>query len=99
MTVRNVGKVPGKEVVELYYSAPQGKLGKPARELAAFKKTKLLSPGESESLALSFDISDMASFDDLGKIKKSAFVLEKGAYSFHLGASVRATENSNTSSF
>lgn len=92
VTVRNVGKVPGKEVVELYYSAPQGKLGKPARELAAFKKTKLLSPGESESLALSFDISDMASFDDLGKIKKSAFVLEKGAYSFHLGASVRATE-------
>lgn len=92
VTVRNVGKVPGKEVVELYYSAPQGKLGKPARELAAFKKSKLLSPGESESLALSFDISDMASFDDLGKIKKSAFVLEKGAYSFHLGASVRATE-------
>lgn len=92
VTVRNVGKVPGKEVVELYYSAPQGKLGKPARELAAFKKTKFLSPGESESLALSFDISDMASFDDLGKIKKSAFVLEKGAYSFHLGASVRATE-------
>ena len=92
VTVRNVGKVPGKEVVELYYSAPQGKLGKPARELAAFKKTKLLSPGESESIALSFDISDMASFDDLGKIKKSAFVLEKGAYSFHLGASVRATE-------
>lgn len=92
VTVRNVGKVPGKEVVELYYSAPQGKLGKPARELAAFKKTKLLSPGESESLALSFDINDMASFDDLGKIKKSAFVLEKGAYSFHLGASVRATE-------
>ena len=92
VTVRNVGRVPGKEVVELYYSAPQGKLGKPARELAAFKKTKLLSPGESESLALSFDISDMASFDDLGKIKKSAFVLEKGEYSFHLGASVRATE-------
>lgn len=92
VTVRNVGKVPGKEVVELYYSAPQGKLGKPARELAAFKKTKLLSPGESESIALSFDISDMASFDDLSKIKKSAFVLEKGAYSFHLGASVRATE-------
>lgn len=92
VTVKNIGRVPGKEVVQLYYSAPQGKLGKPARELAAFKKTKLLSPGESESLALSFDISDMASFDDLGKIKKSAFVLEKGAYSFHLGASVRATE-------
>ena len=92
MTVKNIGKVPGKEVVQLYYSAPQGKLGKPARELAAFKKTKLLSPGESEAIALSFDIGDMASFDDLGKIKKSAFVLEKGTYSFYLGNSVRATE-------
>lgn len=89
VTVKNIGKVPGKEVVQLYYSAPQGK---PARELAAFKKTKLLSPGESEAIALSFDIGDMASFDDLGKIKKSAFVLEKGTYSFYLGNSVRATE-------
>ena len=92
VTVKNIGKVPGKEVVQLYYSAPQGKLGKPARELAAFKKTKLLSPGESEAIAMSFDIGDMASFDDLGKIKKSAFVLEKGTYSFYLGNSVRATE-------
>lgn len=92
VTVKNIGKVPGKEVVQLYYSAPQGKLGKPAKELAAFKKTKLLSPGESEAIALSFDIGDMASFDDLGKIKKSAFVLEKGTYSFYLGNSVRATE-------
>ena len=92
VTVKNIGKVPGKEVVQLYYSAPQGKLGKPAKVLAAFKKTKLLSPGESEAIALSFDIGDMASFDDLGKIKKSAFVLEKGTYSFYLGNSVRATE-------
>ena len=92
VTVKNIGKVPGKEVVQLYYSAPQGKLGKPAKELAAFKKTKLLFPGESEAIALSFDIGDMASFDDLGKIKKSAFVLEKGTYSFYLGNSVRATE-------
>ena len=92
VTVKNIGKVPGKEVVQLYYSAPQGKLGKPAKELAAFKKTKLLSPGESEAIALSFDIGDMASFDDLGKIKKSAFVLEKGTYSFYLGNSVRETE-------
>lgn len=92
VTVKNIGRVPGKEVVQLYYSAPQGKLGKPAKELAAFKKTKLLSPGESEAIALSFDIGDMASFDDLGKIKKSAFVLEKGTYSFYIGNSVRATE-------
>ena len=91
VTVKNIGKVPGKEVVQLYYSAPQGKLGKPQRARRV-QKTKLLSPGESEAIALSFDIGDMASFDDLGKIKKSAFVLEKGTYSFYLGNSVRATE-------
>ncbi len=62
---------PAKETVQLYYSAPQGVLGKPAKELAAFAKTHLLNPGESETLALSFDIADIASFDDLGKVKES----------------------------
>ena len=89
VTVRNTGTVPGKEVVQLYYSAPQGLLGKPARELAAFRKTKLLAPDESETLALRFAVSDMASFDDLGKIQKSAWVLEAGDYRFFLGTSVR----------
>ena len=92
VTVKNTGDRAGKEVVQLYYSAPQGKLGKPSKELAAFAKTKLLAPGESQTVALSFNISDMASFDDLGKVKKSAFVLEKGSYKFHLGNSVRNTE-------
>ncbi len=90
-TVKNIGSVAGKEVVQLYYSAPQGKLGKPAKELCAFKKTKLLAPGESEAVVMSFDIKDMASFDDLGKIAKSAYVLEKGDYEFHMGTSVRDT--------
>lgn len=92
VTVKNTGNVSGKEVVELYYSAPEGLLKKPALELAAFKKTKLLAPGEQETLALSFDISDMASFDDLGKIEKSAFVLEKGDYKFFVGNSIRSTK-------
>ena len=92
VTVKNTGTVAGKEIVQLYYSAPQGKLGKPYKELAAFKKTKLLIPGESETLVMSFDIKDMASFDDLGKIQKSAYVLEKGNYTFHMGTSVRNTE-------
>ncbi len=91
-TVKNIGTVPGKEIVQLYYSAPQGKLGKPSKELAAFKKTKLLYPGESETVVMSFDIADMSSFDDLGKIQKSARVLEKGTYSFYLGTSVRDNE-------
>ena len=92
VTVTNTGDVAGKEVVQVYYSAPQGKLGKPAKELAAFKKTKLLAPGESETLAITFKVNDMASFDDLGKICKSAYVLEKGNYEFYIGTSVRDCE-------
>ena len=91
-TVKNTGTVAGKEVIQLYYSAPQGLLGKPSRELAAYKKTKLLSPGEAETVVLSFDVNEMASFDDLGKIAKSAYVLEKGNYEFYLGTSVRKAE-------
>ncbi|MBQ8684332.1 MAG: glycoside hydrolase family 3 protein [Clostridia bacterium] len=89
--VTNTGDVAGKEVVQVYYSAPQGLLGKPARELCAFAKTKLLQPGESQALAMTFRVADMASFDDLGKIAKSAYVLEKGDYAFHVGTSVRDT--------
>lgn len=92
VNVKNVGSVAGKEVVQLYYSAPQGKLGKAARELAAFKKTKLLAPGESETVVLTFAVNSMASFDDLGKIQKSAYVLEKGNYKFYLGGCVRCAE-------
>lgn len=88
VTVKNTGNVSGKEVVQLYYSAPQGKLGKPARELGAYRKTALLNPGQSQTVVMSFDVNDMASFDDLGKIQKSAYILEKGAYKFYLGTSV-----------
>ncbi len=87
--VTNTGNCPGKEVVQLYYSAPWGLLQKPARSLAAFRKTKLLEPGESETVELSFAIADMASFDDLGKIAPSAWVLEKGRYALYMGTSVR----------
>ena len=84
--VTNVGDVTGKEVVQVYYGAPQGKL---AKELAAFKKTRELQPGESQSMVLSFPISQMASYDDLGKVQKSAYVLEAGTYRFYVGVSVR----------
>ncbi len=89
VNVKNIGGVAGKEVVQLYYSAHQGLLGKPSRELCAFKKTKLLAPNETETLVMSFNINDMASFDDLGKVQKSAYVLERGTYNFYLGTSVR----------
>ena len=87
--VTNIGDVAGKEVIQAYYSAPQGKLGKPARSLVAFKKTRLLQPGENQTVILSWKLTDMASYDDLGKVAKSAYVLEKGEYDFYVGTSVR----------
>ena len=87
--VTNTGNCPGKEVVQLYYSAPWGLLQKPKRCLAAFQKTALLEPGESETVELSFAIADMASFDDLGKIAPSTWVLEQGRYALYAGTSVR----------
>lgn len=90
-TVCNTGKREGREVVQVYYSAPQGKLGKPARALAGYQKTRLLAPGESQSIFISFKVNDMASYDDLGKVAGSAWVLEKGEYHFYVGTSVRDT--------
>lgn len=87
--ITNTGAFPGKEVVQLYYGAPQGLLGKPARVLGAFEKTKELKPGETETLVLTLPTAAMASYDDLGKVQKSAYVLEKGEYHFYLGNSVR----------
>ena len=89
--VTNVGKTEGKEVVQAYYSAPQGILQKPNRELAAFAKTRSLMPGESQTVVLEFARNEMASYDDLGKIAESAYVLEKGTYEFYVGNSVRDT--------
>ena len=87
--VTNTGARPGREVVQLYFGAPQGRLQKPARVLAAFRKTAELAPGESQTVDLRFPIGDMASFDDLGKVQRSAWVLEAGAYRFYLGGNVR----------
>ena len=87
--ITNTGRVAGREATAIYYRAPQGKLGRPARELGAFAKTKLLAPGESEVLELSISKRQMAAFDDLGKIAPCALVLEEGTYLFYLGANVR----------
>lgn len=87
--VVNTGNREGKEVIQIYGSAPAGKLGKPARSLLAFQKTRLLQPGEMQLLKISFAVASMASFDDLGKVQKSAYVLEQGAYHFYVGNSVR----------
>ena len=94
--VTNIGSFAGKEVLQLYSSAPGGKLGKPARELKAFCKTPLLKPGETTTVRLCVPIANLASFDDLGKICESAWVLEKGTYTFFLGTSVRDTVRLDT---
>ena len=92
VNVKNTGAAAGKEVVQAYLSAPQGKLGKATKVLCAFEKTKLLQPGEETVLKLHFDIREFGSFDDLGKIQKAAFVLEKGVYTVHVGTNVRDTK-------
>lgn len=89
LTVTNTGERAGKEVVQVYFSAPQGVLGKSNVSLVGFEKTKLLAPGESQEITVSFDIADMASFDDLGKLQKSAYLLEQGEYRFLVGANCR----------
>jgi beta-glucosidase len=71
--------------VQLYYSAPQGELGKPARELGAFAKTEELAPGQSQVLTLTISKYALSSYDDLGKVAEAAYVLEKGVYRFMLG--------------
>lgn len=91
-SVTNTGQFAGREVVQAYLTAPQGKLGKAKKVLCAFAKTRELTPCESCEVKLSFDLGDFASFDDLGKIRKSAFILEQGTYTVHVGNNVRDTE-------
>ena len=68
VNVTNTGSIEGKEVIQIYAAPPQGLLGKPAKNLVAFQKTRLLKPGESQLLNLEFSTDDMASYDDLGKV-------------------------------
>ena len=90
VTVKNTGNVAGKETVQIYAALPQGKLGKPARTLVAFKKTKLLKPGESQELSFTIDTRALASFDDTGATgNESCFVLESGLYTLYAGTDVR----------
>lgn len=87
--VTNVGRYSGKEILQLYYSSPQGQLGKPIMQLATFHKTALLKPKQSELIEISYPISQMASYDDSGITgNKSAYVLEEGIYNIYCGASI-----------
>ncbi|MEC0090475.1 glycoside hydrolase family 3 C-terminal domain-containing protein [Paenibacillus macquariensis] len=94
IAVTNIGTTyAGKEVVQVYYEAPQGKLGQPAKVLAAFVKSKELQAGESQHLTVSFPVHSMASYDDAGVTgHPSAYVLEEGTYRLYVGTSVRHVE-------
>ncbi|WP_037292563.1 glycoside hydrolase family 3 protein [Saccharibacillus sacchari] len=91
VTVTNTGDTfEGKEVVQLYVEAPQGRLGQPVFKLVTFGKTKSLKPGESERLVLSFPTDKLASYDDSGVTGHAhAYVLEEGTYVLHVGSSVK----------
>lgn len=91
VNVKNTGNVPGREVVQIYCSAPQGKLGKPARVLCGFDKTRTLNPGESQTLSFEIPLESAASYDDSGVTgHKSAWILEQGDYVFYAGTDVRS---------
>lgn len=78
----------GKEVIQVYYEAPQGLLGKPKLQLTAFAKTQLLKPKEEELLQITIPISSLASYDDSGiSGKVNAYVLEAGEYKLYVGNS------------
>ena len=84
ITVTNTGKVAGREVVELYVATPSGGLEKPSRELKAFAKTKLLAPGESETLTMKVSAYELASFNE----EHSAWETAAGTYEVLFGSSV-----------
>ena len=90
-TVHNTGTCAGKYVLQAYVNPPKGRMTKPATALVGFAKTRLLEPGESETLTIAFAPYAFAAYDDEGVIQKSAYVLEKGEYRFRLGENVRET--------
>ncbi len=93
--VKNTGDVAGKDVVQVYFSAPyyDGGIEKSAIELAAYGKTKHLEPGKSETLTISFDVKDMASYDSENE---EAWVLDKGEYKIRVAHDVKTFEKSYT---
>lgn len=92
-SVKNIGSYKGKEVIEVYCEAPQGRLGKAARVLCGFEKTRELVPQEEQVVEIAVDIAKLASYDDSGVTgNKSCYVLEAGEYKFYVGSDVRSAE-------
>lgn len=93
VSVKNIGSYKGKEVIEVYCEAPQGRLGKAVRVLCGFEKTRELVPQEEQVVEIAVDIAKLASYDDSGVTgNKSCYVLEAGEYKFYVGSDVRSAE-------
>lgn len=84
VTVKNTGKVAGKQVAQVYVTAPKGAYEKPAKELKAFGKTRELKPGESQTLKMTLEKRDLASFDEAN----SQWKVDAGNYLFQVGTDV-----------
>lgn len=95
VTVTNTGKAAGKEVAELYYTPPytNGGIEKSSVNLVAFDKTDLLEPGQSQTVTLTFDVEDMASYDTYGT---GHYVVEAGAYEISLRTDSHTVVDSKT---
>ena len=91
-TVKNTGSFKGKEIVQVYVSAPEGKLDKPYQVLAAYAKTGEILPGESEKVQACFALKDLASFDE----EQDAWILEAGTYTVRVGNCSRNTAVAGT---
>ena len=89
-STENIGEYCGKDVLQVYAEVPQGTLGKPARVLCDFKKSKALAKGEKEEFEFNIPFYTFASYDDSGVSgHKSCYILEKGTYNLYLGGDVR----------
>ena len=84
--IKNIGGYSGKETVQVYFEAPQGRLGRPCRELCGFAKTKELEKGGEETKTVTFKVSQMSAFDE----KSGAYVLESGEYKIYAGTDVKS---------
>lgn len=92
VTVKNTGKVAGKQVAQVYVTAPEGAYEKPAKELKAFGKTRELKPGESQTLKMTLEKRDLASFDEAN----SQWKVDAGNYLFQVGTDVESIKGTAT---
>lgn len=92
VTIKNTGKVAGKQVAQVYVTAPKGAYEKPAKELKAFGKTRELKPGESQTLKMTLEKRDLASFDEAN----SQWKVDAGNYLFQVGTDVKSIKGTAT---